>query len=353
MTAALGERTRRDGASFELERLDLDDGQLVVSGWWHGVRGMRFVRPALIIDGRQRLATLEHKPWAAEPDGVWTAAFPWQDDAPPKAGDVTLVVAPSVQVPLDGGAPAPIAAVVVPDRGPAAPERPADGSARPVLDEQRLLLAKLRDAEEAVIAGERRFRELEQIVARDREAVDHARVGRDKAVRSEAAAIADRDRAVAQHAEAVDDREAAMRWRTRMERERDEAFAERDEAVAQREETSRRRDELLLAHQTLQRRLRGEWARRDRDEPDADPAAADTTTAPVAVAPADDDRDRPSGVRIIPAARTVAATLHRAQREPSRGLTHFDLWAARVLGTAAAIAFILLLVMILRAFFVF
>ena len=68
------------GASFELERLGrrgrADARQRLVVG----VRGMRFVRPALVVDGRQVLATLEHKPWAADGDGAWTAAFPWDGE---------------------------------------------------------------------------------------------------------------------------------------------------------------------------------------------------------------------------------------------------------------------------------
>ena len=78
MGGALHPGVARAGASFELSRLELEDGRLLVSGWWSGVRGIRFVRPALVIDGRQVLATLEHKPWATADDGSWTAAFPWQ-----------------------------------------------------------------------------------------------------------------------------------------------------------------------------------------------------------------------------------------------------------------------------------
>ena len=68
----------RAGASFELERLELDEGRLVVRGWWSGVRGMRFVRPALVVDGRRVLATLEHKPWAARPTAAGPRRFPWK-----------------------------------------------------------------------------------------------------------------------------------------------------------------------------------------------------------------------------------------------------------------------------------
>ena len=65
------------GVRFELERLALEGDELVVSGFWTGVDGMRFVRPTLLSDDRRILATLEHKPWAPSGDARWTAAFPW------------------------------------------------------------------------------------------------------------------------------------------------------------------------------------------------------------------------------------------------------------------------------------
>src|SRR3954447_11782146 len=63
---------------FALLRLEAgDDGLLEVEGEWSNVRGMRFVRPALVLrDGEQErtlLAVLDHKPW--NPDGrPWRAA---------------------------------------------------------------------------------------------------------------------------------------------------------------------------------------------------------------------------------------------------------------------------------------
>ena len=65
------------------------------------------------------------------------------------------------------------------------------------------------------------------------------------------------------------------------------------------------------------------------------------------------DGEAPIGVRTIPAARTVAASLHRSHREREHGVTQFDMWAIRILGSVAALAFISLLLMILKAFFVF
>ena len=587
----------RCGAEFELERLVVEDGRMLVCGWWSGVRGMRFVRPALIVDGRQVLATLEHKPWAADGDGAWTAAFPWDGEQDVDIGGVMLSVAPSVEVPLDrdlpplgpahdvaqsydrgadyaydvpslpdpeavvegpamravgdgaalreerealesalgrrrrdavagsgvpradgrtlaasgeqraaaapsAQAPETAAAAPLPEAPilramePSAtdPARPSNGADDSVPHDDRLaetLRAELHEARALVAARDARIRELEQEGARQRRAAHDAEVSKEAATRSYAMAIADRDRALAQLEEAVSDREAAIRTRARMEAQRDEAIAQREtaearrnDARAQRNEARRQRDEALVAHRSLQKQLKSEWAQADRarsmpealdprfpaDEPDEDDpvhgqalTAADDERAPENAAPApagpdapapqpaaaeqarhahevraaqaaaaherhvsgvraaqalaadarqdelraeqaqdahdsralqarhaserrsaprdgpiavvrdeDDgqqtqsfdvldepepmrrDRDeRPIGVRVIPATRTVGAHLHRADRVKDSGVTRFDLWAFRVLGTVAAVSFITLLVMILKAFFVF
>ncbi len=67
--------------AFELERFEWTDDRLEVVGRWFGVRGHRFIRPTLHLklgDRRQRLiALLDDKPWAADGEGAWTAAFAW------------------------------------------------------------------------------------------------------------------------------------------------------------------------------------------------------------------------------------------------------------------------------------
>jgi hypothetical protein len=99
MATVLPLPTTRPGVTFELERLELDRARLIVGGRWTGVRGIRFVRPTLVVGGRQLLAALDHKPWP--PDRVpWLAAFPWDGDSLDLAG-VTLEVAPSVRLSLD------------------------------------------------------------------------------------------------------------------------------------------------------------------------------------------------------------------------------------------------------------
>ena len=78
---------RLEPASFEVEHFKLDGNAcLEVRGRWFGVRGRRFMRPALttVTDGREQriLAVLDHKPWNAEDGEIWHAAFPYSTDPP-------------------------------------------------------------------------------------------------------------------------------------------------------------------------------------------------------------------------------------------------------------------------------
>ncbi|MCU1676067.1 MAG: hypothetical protein JWM93_825, partial [Frankiales bacterium] len=212
-SAQRASRGDSDIATFAVDRLDVQDGQLLVEGRWSGVRGMRFLRPTLVVDGRQVLATLEHKPWAPREDGPWTAAFPWTRDAAAPKG-AYLEVAPSVIVPL----------------GPAGGVRP------PVRQARVALVGPQPDASAAVDvhdeppeAGRVPKPEAGRAGTRDPqlELEDLARAAR--------AAEADRDRALAMRDEAVRDREAALRTRDRMGRGHDAAL----EAVV---EAQRRRD---------------------------------------------------------------------------------------------------------------
>ena len=387
--------TTRAAASFELERLELDHGQLLVRGWWSGVRGMRFVRPALMVEGRKLLATLEHKPWAVAPDGTWIAAFAWDEGAPLDVEGVTLVVAPSVEVPLDRE-PAPDVAeppVVVPAAAAAPPPPPPAGARRPAaatrtpdaserLHDELGALERRLDAvrdelhETRSIAAEReaRCRELEQVAASERRRAAEAEAGSDGLARSRAMAMVDRDRVIAQHEEAVVDREAAVRTRSRMEGRRDEALtlletaeARREDAIAERDEARRQREEILMAHDVLQQQLKGDRACAQRAQPaaarephdaggaaaSAEPPVREPMHRPARTAPDAAAAETPSGVRVIPATRTLAAHLHRGERARERGVTKYDMWVIRVLGSVAAVAFISLLVMILKAFFVF
>ena len=113
-----------ESVAFAVERFGwAEDGRLEVSGRWYGLRGHRFVRPALtIVDGEDRrriLAALEHKPWAAADGEIWVAAFPWKGK-PAVLEGAELAVAPTLAVDL----PAPAAAGEEAEPDPAGP-RPA------------------------------------------------------------------------------------------------------------------------------------------------------------------------------------------------------------------------------------
>lgn len=300
------------GVSFELERLDLEGDELVVSGHWSGVRGLRFVRPTLVAADRRILATLEHKPWAPAVDRTWTAAFPWDRDEIDVEG-LVLSVSPQVTVALSNGR----AAEPEPEPQPArAPELPGPREDLPAVTAAAPIDAARLASLEAEL---------------------------DEVARARAAAERDRDRALAQLAEAVAAREAAVRTRTRMQLAHEEALQAREAAAAavsaaeaQRDEANAQRDEVLLAYRALQRRIQAELAQEDRA---GKPAAGE-----------EDGCEQPIGVRKMPAARTVMAEL---QRRPGAGklpFSVFDLWVVRILGTVAAACFILLLVSILRVF---
>jgi len=293
---------QRAGVSFELEGLDLEGDELVVTGHWSGVRGLRFVRPMLVADDRRILATLEHKPWAPSLDRAWIAAFPW-DGAEVDVRTLTLAVAPQVTVSLSGAPldppapqprpeperePAPVAPIWPPapthDEPEPEPELPP-AAAAPV----RAPRARRAAALEAEL----------ETVTRDRDAARH-----------------DREHALA---------------------ERDEARVQRDEARAQRDDARAQRDEILLAYRALQREVEAERAERDRVHDAAPDGEADP--------------EDPVGARTTSAARSVMAQLQRPATAASRlPLSLLDLWVIRVLGTVAAGCCVLLLISLLRVF---
>ena len=112
MAEATDARATPRSVSLDVERLELTaHGSLVIEGRWYGVRGRRFVRPALMLstDGKRRrlLADVEHKPWAAEEGQLWQAAFPWSFDQTTEMTELELTVAPDIVVPVapsDSGA---------------------------------------------------------------------------------------------------------------------------------------------------------------------------------------------------------------------------------------------------------
>jgi len=301
--------------AFELERLETGaDGLLEVEGTWSGVRGMRFVRPALVVrdGGRERtlLATLDHKPWA--PEGrPWRAAFPW-DGGELDPGRAELAVAPSVVVPLAGTGAPPVAA---------APEE--------------VLRDRLAGAQE-------RIRHLEAEVAflrRERDAlVDPTE--RDEAVRERDALVAARRQAIAERDEARRERDAARRdLRDRAERLEDA----REERVRAEHEAERLRRE----HAAVVERQREVEREREQAERERARAARDLGVTREALAGAEVERDealaRPAGV--VPFA---AIAQQRRAEHHERDARRAD-WAARVAAVVAVLVLLVLFVTFLKA----
>jgi hypothetical protein len=89
--------------AFELSRFELARDCCQVEGRWFGVRGRRFMRPALTVDvdGQpvRLLADLADKPWAAEDGEPWKATFPYTIE-PAHARDAELTVAPDLTITL-------------------------------------------------------------------------------------------------------------------------------------------------------------------------------------------------------------------------------------------------------------
>ncbi|MBI5104400.1 MAG: hypothetical protein HZB46_05335 [Solirubrobacterales bacterium] len=337
---------------FDLERLEADGDRLQVAGRWSGVRGMRFVRPALVLRSdegeRTLLADLEHKPWAPEEGREWVASFPWTG-GPVEAAQAELAVAPSIVVPL---------ARAEEGAGPAAPPLYAQ------LEEERARVRRLeaevtwlREQRETLTADLRQLRDERAAAAGDLEAAREARDGEADELRRELAALRDeratleRDR----HDLALE-RDAAAANLEAVLRERDEAGAaapsadeldglrrERDEAraAAEKAPSAGELEAVRRERDTLRRELeavRGERdavlrelhdARRERDDALEEPSGIQPARITDAPAPA---RRRP---RLVSDERT------RPGRED---------WLARAMAIGALLSLLLLLVGLLRLF---
>lgn len=256
--AAVGQAERAGPGSeawFELERCELEDGRLVVSGAWHEVRGLRFVRPTLMAGDKEVLASLDHKPWdpGASP---WVAAFPWPGDAPERDG-LRLNVAPRVTVALSSGRP----------DGERFSRTPAPK--RPRRSTQRAEIERL-TTENETLRGER-DQALEQrdaaVASRRRHEDEHHRlVTANEALRAERDdAIWQRDAAVAEQRREVEARERATARADRLEAERDRALKQRETALAELARTARERDEKI-ARITRERDEAVAQLERDRDD---------------------------------------------------------------------------------------
>jgi hypothetical protein len=336
---------------FALTRVEaVGDDRLEVEGTWSGVRGVRFVRPALVVRdaGRDRtlLATLDHKPWPAEDGRPWKAAFPWHGDEPDVAA-LELAVTPSIVVPLG--------------------ERAAGAEADRVREPERARPPE-REREPERVAAPRAAPEVrarritdpaDERLARAREERDAARAERDAALAERdrlAAALRDARREIAARP-ARDAVRAELRQRDEALAARDAAPAERDAAVAERDRAVRERDALRRELDEREQAAQGAAARRQQalDERDAARAELEAAVRRAAasereradarveevrrrLAEVEDERDR---ALAQPAGVAAPVPVRRVAREHEHESSRAD-WAAR---TAAILALVVLLVL--------
>jgi hypothetical protein len=322
---------------FALTRFETVEGaRLEVEGTWSGVRGVRFVRPALVVSpdaegGAERtlLATLDHKPWPAEEGRPWVAAFPW-DGGEPDVAQLQLAVAPSIVVPL-GGPPeeddeGPVVASGAEARVAAAfAARDAAREERDAAREDLTALAGERDA--AVAAAEAARAE----VARrpDRDTVRGELRQRDEALAARDAAVAERDAALAQRDDVVRERDALRRELRDREQAADGAARRREQALEERDAARR-----ALEAQRAETDLAAERAAaRERER-----AAERIDAVQDELADAQAQRDR---ALVQPAGVAAPTPVARVPREHEAASSRAD-WAAR---TAAILALLVLLVL--------
>jgi hypothetical protein len=407
-------RTPPVATAFDLDELRMEHDRVVVRGRWSGTRGMRFMRPTLLVGDREVLATLDHKPWAPDAGALWTAAFPWEGPAI-EPFEAALAVTNGVTVPLvPGGGPDPAPVVPPEKRGrldavpaweappvgaPTAPEpdpvparmpepesepEPARAAAATDPVPEFLSEATTPDARESreLAAVRRRLehaeRERDEALAEQRRLREQA----DDAVAAQRRAETDRDEAIAERRRADGWAEQQNRHVSTVQRDAEKVIAEREAALAaqrhaerERDDAERRaaqareaRDETLVAFRALERRQRvGEQPA--EHEPAGEPTAV--APAPEVVAPErtavageipsraelprrDEEEDLPAdeplGIVALPAARDLAADLHHVDRLSARPVTAFDVWAVRILGSVAACCFLGLLLLLMLTF---
>jgi hypothetical protein len=290
------------GIVFELDRFELAGAdRCELHGRWFGVRGRRFMRPALtvIADGRRTrlLADLTHKPWAAEDGEPWQAAFRGDLEGAELleaeltvAPDITITL-PAPEVRIGAGRKKPPATRTQPpqprdsrragDRsrigGPGVRERPELPQLKPRPPEAGAhggeRAAMTRELSEAQNEHRRLKRQLERTEAEKEHAaarigellgnLDQLKRDRDEAQRQRDQMAAERDAAQRASDAAIHVNEDARSARGHSLTERNAALAARDQTVSERDAALAARDHAVSERDALARtseRLRSELA---------------------------------------------------------------------------------------------
>ena len=339
MAAGVGKGQDRAGLSqaarFAVASCELRDGELIVTGVWSGVRGLRFVRPTLLVDDRSVLATLEHKPWDPATD-PWIAAFPWAGDEPdPQA--LRLSVAPQITVDLGAG-------------GAVIETEPARFTRDRERDNERERARAEAERDDALNDRARALAEIEELRAAERAAAGRAEAHRrdaETARNNEQDAIRERDDALARAASAERDRDEARRSA-----EHERAAREQAEAETRRLQTER--DAAVREHDRARSAAAGAEERAQDAERRAEHATVTAVRARDALAAAAREIPVPEDAgevvtRTLPAPVAPALPTPVAHRRTMAGelASARALWPARLVAGAGVLGgFILLLKLI-------
>jgi hypothetical protein len=394
------------GVAFQLAGFEVVGDCLQVQGRWFGVRGRRFMRPALtaVVDGKQvrMLADLVDKPWPAEDGELWKAAFPYAVERA-QLRETELTVAPDVTVTL----PAPRRPAAAPRkrsssrrsdpprraggrRGSGEPsnddqasdrldrsrpgsrpsksgrgDRDADGLMRE-LSELRQAHGQLRyrldrlEAEKAQTA--RRLDELTHVLREATRERDEATAARDRIAaeldmvqREASEVVAERDVARLQRDQATGDRDAADRARDLALRASeaaseacDRALSEREAALAVQRQAVSGRDSAIAARDRAEDQRNAALSLRDRAlaERDAGLAARDDAASAQAELSRINELLQ-SELADLRSARGAALVMRRAAQAPAT--RRHALILPRMIATAVVLAIVVSVILLLRA----
>jgi hypothetical protein len=246
---------------FELARFEVMGDCCKVQGRWFGVRGRRFMRPALtaIADDHsiRLLADLSDKPWTAEDGELWQATFPFSLERS-QLQEAELTVAPDVTIPLP--APQPPAGAArkksSPGRVDAAPRtarQRAGGGSRVGADEPLELDRARRKSRTSDPGGGREADTLRRELAELRKAYDGLRRQLDRLEADKARTAQRLDEMGRGLRRVTHEREKANAARDRIAAELGAVERERDKVVAERDAAQRERDQVALELEAAQR----------------------------------------------------------------------------------------------------
>jgi hypothetical protein len=344
------------------------DGRVEVSGRWFGVRGRRFVRPALTLTigdrgpERRCLAELEHKPWAAEDGQPWMAAFPVDVDLA-SASSIELSVAPDIEITLRSPAgstgSAGESSVAAQARSPVAKQdaRSRRPSAR-AQDAERLA-TRLAAAQAALEREHERRASIEQTLEEQRAEGRRlsAELGR---VRAEL----DLAQTVQRESEAMSDELDSTRREMRaVEHRYEELVSEHDRAIAAHASVEAELRERSGALESARDALEQERARSAERLRTAQTQAATPPETAVRALPRDDDAfDDPEPTRAeprrhdrrperdpVPEVRPRPVAPHRTERPVNPALEPRPNWVWRVLALLVIIAVVVAVWLVLHS----